>query len=179
MNIPNGTWTIDPAHSEVEFTVRHLMISKVRGYFGVFEGTAITTDHLEKTHIKATVNTTTVTTNDENRDNHLRSADFFDVENYPQMTFVSTTVEQTEKEDVVLLRGDLTIRDVTRPVTFVVEIGGVNTDAQGRTKAAAEATTTINRTDYGLTWNATLETGGVLVSEEVKITVSAQAVLEQ
>jgi polyisoprenoid-binding protein YceI len=178
MSIPTGTWIIDGTHSTVGFTVRHLMISKVRGAFGAFTGTAVVADDFADTRIEGSVDVSTVSTNEENRDNHLRSADFFDVEKYPEMKFTTTYIETTKDEDEFLLHGELTIRDVTKPATFKAEFGGVTVDGYGQTKAALEANTTINRTEFGLTWNSTLETGGVLVSEEVKISIEAQAVLQ-
>jgi polyisoprenoid-binding protein YceI len=179
MIFPEGAWNIDASHSAVNFTIKHLMISKVRGSFGDFTGQFVSTGKTEDIKLVAAVNVTSVSTNDENRDTHLRSAEFFDTENYPQMKFSSTRVESTKDENVFLLHGDLTIKDVTRPVVFNVEVGGIAVDGYGQTKAAAELTTTINRTDFGLKWNAALETGGVLVSEEVKIAIDAQAVLAQ
>jgi polyisoprenoid-binding protein YceI len=176
-SIPFGTWTVDASHSTVTFTVRHLMISKVRGSFGAFTGTLVTSEDITDSKLNASINTTSITTNDENRDNHLRSADFFDVDNFPEITFVSREITATKDGDVFTITGDLTIKDVTRPVTFTAEIGGVQVDGYGQTKIAAELTTTINRTDFGLTWNTALETGGVLVSEEVTINVDTQAVL--
>lgn len=179
MTIPSGKWVIDPSHSSVDFTVRHLMISKVKGSFGTFTGTATTDGDVTESTLEATIDVTSINTNDSGRDNHLRSAEFFDVENYPTMTFISTSVESTKHDDVFLIHGNLTIKGVTKSATFHAEIGGVTVDPYGQTKAAAEATTKINRSDFGLSWNAALETGGVLVSEEVSISLDIQATLQK
>jgi polyisoprenoid-binding protein YceI len=168
-----GTWNIDPSHSTVEFTARHLMISKVRGRFGTFSGAIEIADDLSASSVNATIDTGSVTTGDENRDGHLKGSDFFDVEQFPQMTFASTGVKVSGDEAVV--SGDLTIKGVTRPVELELEFEGVNQDPWGNTKAAFTASTEINRTDWGLTWNAPLETGGVLVGEKVKVTLEIQA----
>lgn len=176
--IPAGVWLLDSAHSEVSFTVKHLMVSKVRGRFGSIEGKAVTGSAFTDAQIEAEIDVTSITTGDAGRDGHLRSEDFFDVEKFPKAKFVSTSIEATKTEDELLLHGDLTIRDVTLPVTFAVTVGGVATDPYGQTKAAAEATATISRGAFGLTWNTALETGGVLVSDEVKLTIDAQVVLQ-
>ncbi len=167
-----GTWTLDPSHSEVTFTVRHMMISKVRGTFGVKSATIIAPENPLEAKVEATVDVASIDTKDEGRDAHLRSADFFDVENYPTMTFVSTGVRY-EKGDF-FVDGDLTIKDVTKPVTFELEFGGFGTDPWGNYKAGATAKTVINREDFGLTWNAALETGGVLVGKDVTIELELQ-----
>jgi polyisoprenoid-binding protein YceI len=181
MNIEDiaGTWAIDPSHSDVGFSVRHMMISKVRGSFGAVSGTIVTDGNPADTKIDVSIDVTSVDTRDENRDNHLRSGDFFDVATFPTMAFKSTSVKELKKEDVYEVEGDLTIKDVTRPVTLKVEFGGVNTDPYGNTKGAASISTSIKRTDFGLTWNVALETGGVLVSDEVKIEIDLQAALQK
>lgn len=176
MNTIVGKWVIDPAHSAVTFSVRHLMISRVKGSFGSFTGEADIREGHAGSTIAGTVDVTTINTEDEGRDGHLRSADFFDTENYPTMSFVTTNWEGLEDKDFTLT-GELTIKDVTKPVTFKGEFGGVQPDGYGNTKAGLELTTKINRTDFGLTWNSALETGGVLVGEEVTIVIDAQAVL--
>ena len=163
-----GTWTIDPSHSEVGFTARHMMVSKVRGSFGEVTGTVVVADDLSASTAEATIQLASVTTGSEDRDAHLRSADFFDVENNPEMTFRSTSF------DGETLTGDLTIKGVTKPVTLDVEFGGVGTDPWGNEKAGFEATGEIDRTDWGLTWNANLEKGGVLVSEKIKLALDIQ-----
>jgi len=175
----NGTWVIDPSHSDVTFSVRHLMISKVRGSFGKLSGEIKTDGELETVEITATLDAASITTNDEGRDGHLRSADFFDVETFPEITFKSTGLVATKKSDKFLVNGELTIKGVTKPVTLDLELGGVAVDGYGQTKAAASADTVISRGDFGLTWNSTLETGGVLVGDEITIQLDIQAVLQK
>ncbi len=171
-----GTWILDPAHSEVTFTVRHMMISKVRGSFGVKSATLVAPENPLEAKVEASVDVTSVDTNDEGRDTHLRSADFFDTENFPTMEFVSTGA-RVENGDFYV-DGDLSIRGVTRPVSFAFDFGGFGTDPWGTYKAGASAVTTINREDFGLTWNAALETGGVLVGKEVTINLDLQGQLQ-
>ncbi len=163
-----GTWTIDPTHTEVGFVARHLMVSKVRGAFTDVSGTVTVGDELSGSRAEVSIRTASVATGTPDRDAHLRSVDFFDVDNHPEMTFVSTSF------DGETLVGDLTIKGVTRPVTLDVDFGGVATDPWGNEKAAFEATAQIDRTEWGLTWNAALERGGVLVSEKVRIAIDLQ-----
>jgi len=170
-----GTWTLDPSHSEVTFSVRHMMISKVRGTFGVKSATLIAPENPLEAKVEATVDVASIDTKDEGRDNHLRSADFFDVETYPTMEFRSTGV-RIENGDF-LVDGDLTIKGITKPVTFDFDFGGFGTDPWGNYKAGATAKTVINREDFGLTWNAALETGGVLVGKDVTIELDLQGAL--
>ena len=151
--IPAGTWTIDPTHTEVGFVARHLMVTKVRGSFAT---------------VDVTVQMATVDTRNADRDTHLKSPDFFDVEAFPTMTFVATGFDGEE------LTGDLTIKGVTHPVTFEVEFNGVQSDPWGNTKAGFEAKADIKRADWGLTWNAAIEGGGVLVSDKIKIVLDVQ-----
>lgn len=168
-----GTWTVDPAHSSVGFVARHLMITKVRGRFTDFSGRIeIPANPLEATLV-ATVNLASVDTGDAARDEHLRSADFFKVEESGEMLFVSTGVK--EKGDHFALLGDLTIAGLTHPVEFDLEFEGVSTDPWGNTKAGFTAVTEINRKQWGLEWNVTLDAGGVLVGEKVKIELDIQA----
>src|SRR5690606_30090403 len=145
-----GTWVLDPAHSEVTFSVRHMMISKVRGTFGVKSATIHAPENPLEARVEASVDVASIDTKDEGRDAHLRSADFFDVENHPTMDFRSTGV-RIEGGDF-LVDGDLTIRGITKPVTFTLEFGGFGTDPYGNYKAGATAKTVINREDFGLTW---------------------------
>jgi polyisoprenoid-binding protein YceI len=168
------TWAIDPSHSHVGFGIKHLMIATVRGSFTQVQGT-VTGDESDPTSasIDITIPTASVTTGDEKRDAHLRSPDFFDVARYPTMTFRGKRVEPRSKEAFRVI-GDLTIRDVTREVVLDVDMLGRAKDPWGKEHAAFEATTKIKRGDYGLTWNAALETGGVLVGDEVKISIEAQ-----
>ncbi|MDT0181212.1 YceI family protein [Microbacterium oleivorans] len=167
-----GTWILDASHSEVGFSVRHMMISKVRGHFNVKEATLVAPENPLEATLEAKVDAASLDTKDEGRDGHLRSADFFDVETYPEITFTSTGV-RVEGGDF-LVDGDLTIKDVTKPVTFEVDFGGFGTDPWGNYKAGATAKTVINREDFGLTWNAALETGGVLVGKDVTIELDLQ-----
>ena len=171
-----GTWNVDPSHSTVGFVARHLMITKVRGRFTDFSGVLeIAPNRLEST-VQATVDLASITTGDDGRDAHLRSADFFDTDGggSPTMTFASTGLKEEDGEYVLF--GELTVRDVTRQVEFALEFEGVNTDPWGNTKAAFSAETEINRKDFGIEWNVALETGGVLVSEKVKVQLDIQAV---
>ena len=170
-----GTWTLDPSHSEVQFSVRHMMISKVRGTFGVKSATLTAPENPLEATVEATVDVASVDTKDEGRDNHLRSADFFDTETYPTMEFRSTGV-RIENGDF-LVDGDLTIKGITKPVTFDFDFGGFGTDPWGNYKAGVTAKTVINREDFGLTWNAALETGGVLVGKDVTIELDLQGSL--
>ncbi|WP_405372544.1 MULTISPECIES: YceI family protein [unclassified Microbacterium] len=171
-----GTWVLDPSHSEVGFSVRHMMISKVRGHFAVKEATLVAPENPLDVTLEAKVDASTLDTKDEGRDGHLRGEDFFDVEKYPFITFVSTGV-RFEKGDL-LVEGDLTIKDVTKKVTFDVDFGGFGSDPWGNYKAGATAKTVINREDFGLTWNAALETGGVLVGKDVTIELDLQGSIQ-
>jgi polyisoprenoid-binding protein YceI len=170
-----GTWNLDLAHSEVGFTVRHAGISKVRGQFTDAEGTLVVGETLEGSSVQAVVKTSSFDSNDDNRDAHVKGADFFDVEQYPNMTFKASGVEGTPEE--FKLTGDLTIKDTTLPVVFDVEFGGMAVDPFGATRAGFSATTQISRKQFGITWNAALEAGGVLVGDKVTINVDAAFVL--
>ncbi|MFT4306736.1 MAG: YceI family protein [Microbacterium sp.] len=167
-----GTWVLDPVHSEVRFTVRHLMISKVRGVFAVKSATIEAPANPLEAKVTASAEVASIDTKDEGRDTHLRSADFFDAEQFPTIDFVSTGV-RVEGGDF-LVDGELTLHGVTKPVTFTVEFGGFGTDPWGNYKAGATATAVIDREDFGLTWNAALETGGVLVGKDVTIELDLQ-----
>ena len=169
-----GTWVLDPAHSEVTFSVRHMMISKVRGTFGMKSATLIAPENPLEAKVEASVDVMSLDTKDDGRDAHLKSADFFDVENHPTMEFASTGAHV--KGDEFFVDGDLTIRGVTRPVSFEFEFGGFGTDPWGNYKAGATAKTVINREEFGLTWNAALETGGVLVSEKITLEFEISAI---
>ena len=174
-----GTWTIDPTHSSVGFSVRHLMISKVKGTFDSFEATFVTGENPLDSKVTAVAQVASINTNEENRDGHLRTNDFFEAEKYPTISFVSTGVKVKDDEDgEYIITGDLTIKGVTKSVDFDFEFGGFATDPYGNYKAAASAEAEINREDFGLSWNAALETGGVLVGEKVKISIDLQAVLQ-
>lgn len=170
------TWNIDNAHSHAEFSVRHMMISTVRGDFAVLNGSlAFDPANPAASSVEATIDVASIDTRVEDRNNHLRSADFFDVENYPTMTFKSTKVEVTG-DNTGVVTGELTIRDVTKEVSFTVDYFGEIASPFGDQRVGFSGTATINREDWGLTWNQSLETGGVLVSKDVKITVELQAV---
>jgi polyisoprenoid-binding protein YceI len=171
--IQPGTYTIDPAHSTVEFAVRHMMISTVKGNFGDVTGT-LTIPETGAPQVDVTIKTASIDTRNEMRDNHLKSGDFFDVEKFPEIRFVSTSAQRTD--DGYKLVGDLTIKGVTRPVTLSVVEEGAGVDPWGNQKIAFSATGKFNRGDFGLNWNAALETGGVLVSDEVKVSLDVQLV---
>ncbi len=168
------TWNIDPVHSVAEFKVKHMMISNVKGQFPKVTG-ALTLDELDLTnsHVEASIEAASIETRDEQRDAHLKSADFFDVEKFPTLSFKSTGISLI-RDGELAVEGDLTIRGVTRKVRFSVE--GPAKDPWGNTRVAVSATTKINRKDFGLTWNAALETGGILVGDEVTITLDVQFV---
>ena len=171
--IPTGTWTIDPSHSEVGFTARHLM-SKVRGVFEKFEGQIVTG---EDTFATATIDLQSINTRDENRDGHLRSKDFFDVENSGPMTFRSTRVEKGGKG--LLVTGDLTLKGVTRSVTLDVEYLGRDTDPWGGTRVGFEGTAEISRADFGVDFNIPMDGGRLLIGDKISINIEVQAVLQQ
>jgi polyisoprenoid-binding protein YceI len=168
------TWAIDPAHTRLGFVARHLVASKVRGSFESFAGTIEVADDLTESKVDVSIDTASVTTGATDRDNHLRSADFFDVENFPTMRFESTEIKDLG-DGSFEINGNLTIRDITKPVTLDTVYLGIISDPWGNGKAMLEATTRINREDWGLTWNAPLETGGVLVSKEITIELEVQA----
>jgi len=172
-----GTWTIDPAHSEIGFVVRHMMVSKVRGQFTKFEGSITTAEDPLQSTGTATIDLGSISTNNEQRDGHLRSADFFDADSHPEMTFQSTGLRQSG--DGFIATGDLTIRGITRSVELEVELNGFSPDPYGGTRAGLTATGQINRSDFGVTWNAALEGGGVVVSEKVQLVLEVEAVLEK
>jgi polyisoprenoid-binding protein YceI len=173
---PAGTYNIDPSHSSVGFVARHAMITKVRGAFNEIEGTGhFDPANPEASSVSVTIQTASVDTRNGDRDAHLRSADFFDSDTYPTMTFVSTNVQSTGT-DTFDITGDLTIKDVTRPVTFATELSGPSIDPWGNTRVGLEGSAVVNRKDWGLTWNAALEAGGVLVSEKVTLELEVSAV---
>ncbi len=168
-----GTWTLDPTHTRIGFVARHLMVTKVRGSFNSFSGTIEVADPIEESSVRVSIDAESIATGTEDRDAHVRSADFLNVENHPTLTFETTGVRQDGSD--YLIDGVLTIVGVANPVTLEVEFDGIATDPWGNTKAGFTASTTINREDWGLTWNAPLEAGGVLVSKEIKIEIEAQA----
>lgn len=161
-------WVLDPTHSELQFKVKHLMITTVTGSLKVLNASLTSTsDNFENAQVKFEADAGSIDTGNTDRDNHLKSGEFFDVDKFPKITFESTSF--TKAGDDYTLEGNLTIKDVTRPVTLAAEFGGIATDPWGNTKAGFTISGKINRTDFGLTWNAALETGGVMVSEEVRI----------
>lgn len=169
-----GTWNIDKAHSTIGFMARHLMITKVRGRFTDFSGSIIVADDPLKSSVEATVQVASVSTGDANRDGHLKTGDFFDLEKYPTMSFVSTAI--TAKGGDYALTGNLTVKDVTKRVTFDLEFDGVSPDPWGGTRTSFTATTDINRSDWGVEFNMVLETGGVVISDKIQLTLDVQAV---
>lgn len=169
-------WNLDPAHSEVGFKVKHMMITNVSGSFEKFDAQVETEDRdFATAKIQFTADINSITTGNTDRDNHLKSGDFFDAATYPQLKFVATKIEKQDDENFIL-HGDLTIRDVTKPVKLNVEFGGIGKDPWGNEKAGFTIAGKINRTDYKLNWNAALETGGVLVGDEVKILAEVQLI---
>ena len=170
-----GDYTIDPSHTRVGFSARHAMVTKVRGHFDTFEGTAhVDTVTPANSSVTVTIDAASVTTGNEQRDGHLKTPDFFDIANYPQITFVSTNVERDGSEWAIT--GDLTINGVTKPVTIPFEETGSAKDPFGNTRVGFEGDVTIDRTDWNLSFNAALETGGVLVSEKVKLEFDISAI---
>jgi polyisoprenoid-binding protein YceI len=168
-----GTWSIDTAHSSVEAVVRHLVVSRVRGRFASFSGTVQIGDDVTDSSLDVSIDAASIDTGVEDRDQHLRSADFLDVDTHPTITFRSTQVQHVDG-DRWQVPGELTIRGETRPVTLDVEFLGRQTDPWGNDKAAFEARTTIAREDFGITWNQALETGGVLVGKELTVELLVQ-----
>lgn len=167
-----GTYTIDPTHTEISFSVRHLAISKVRGHFQTFAGTVEIAEQVEDSTASATIDVASIDTNQAQRDEHLRTSDFFNVEEFPEMTFKSTGVAVDGGD--LTINGDLTLRGVTKPVTLEAEFGGATVDGYGNTKVGFEATTKINRQDFGVTWNAATEAGGLTLGDVITITIDAQ-----
>lgn len=165
-------WKIDPSHSEVQFKVKHLMISTVTGDFKEYEATAETSsdDSFEGAAVSFSAKIDTISTGNEQRDNHLKSADFFDAEKFPVLSFESTSFTGST------LKGNLTIKDVTKEIVLDAEFGGIMTDFYGQTKAGFEIYGKLNRQDFGLTWSAVTEAGGVVVSDEVKLILNIQMV---
>lgn len=166
-------WTIDPTHSEVGFKVKHMMFTNVSGQFDNYDATITTEDFdFSTAAIEFSANIDSINTGNSDRDNHLKSADFFDAEKNPKLTFVSSSL--VKKGDDHELTGELTINGITKTVKLETEVSGLLKDPWGNTKVGLNATGKINRTDFGLTWNSALETGGVLVSEEVKLNIELQ-----
>ena len=175
--VPVTRWNIDPAHSGVHFSVRHMMIANVRGEFGRVSGTVeLDPTDVTRSTVQASIEAASINTREPQRDEHLRSPDFLDVTTYPTIEFRSTGIER-RSNDRLAVTGDLTIHGVTREVTLLTETDGVaHRDPYGNLRRGATATATLNRTDFGLTWNAVLETGGILVGEDLKVTIDVQLV---
>jgi len=171
----SGDYTIDPAHSRLGFVARHAMVTKVRGAFTEWAGTAhIDTANPAASSVNLTINAASIATGSADRDGHLQSPDFFDVANFPEWTFASTAVSRDGDEWTIT--GDLTIKDIAHPVTIEFEEGGSAKDPFGNLRVGFEGETTVNRKDWGLTWNAALETGGLLVSEKIKLEFDISAI---
>ena len=171
-------WTIDPAHTTVSFKVSHLVVSRVSGKFTEFSGTIVYDDDLSKGSVSVTIQAASIDTDNEDRDKHLRSPDFLDAEKFPTITFRSKKVIPGEGNRFRLV-GDLTIKGITREVTFDCKFGGTVTDPWGNTRMGFAATATINRQDFGVSWNKTLDTGGLVVGNEVELTIEGEAILKK
>jgi polyisoprenoid-binding protein YceI len=171
-----GTYAIDPSHSRIGFVARHAMVTKVRGQFTDYEGSGwFDADDPTRSTIELTIRADSIDTANADRDAHLRSNDFFDMDNHPSVTFTSTAVEQVG-DDVYRVTGDLTLRGVTRPVTIGFELTGAAIDPFGNHRVGLEGRTTVNRREWGLNWNAALDAGGVLVSEKVTLEFDVSAI---
>ena len=169
-------WTIDPTHSEVLFKVKHLMITNVTGSFGKFEGSVESnTDDFSDAVITFSADIDSIDTNQAQRDGHLKSADFFDAEKFPKLDFVSTSFTKTSDKDYNL-KGNLTLKGVTKPVSLKVEFGGFAVDSYGQSKAGFDVTGAFNRSEFGLTWSAVTEAGSIVVSDEVKLLATIQVI---
>jgi polyisoprenoid-binding protein YceI len=172
-NLPEGSYVIDASHSQVGFTARHAMVTKVRGAFNDFTGTA--TVSAGSASINVEINAASIDTRSADRDGHLQSPDFFDVATFPKITFTSTSIKDSGS-DKIAVDGDLTIKDVTKSITIEFEYTGSATDPFGNARFGFEGAAEINRKDFGLTWNAALETGGILVSENIKLEFEISAI---
>ena len=171
-----GRWSIDPTHSRIQFAVRHMMISRVRGHFSSFSGTIQIAPDPTQSSVEAVIQAASVDTSDKTRDSHVRSADFLDVQTYPEIRFQSSAVRPSgDSWDV---DGDLTVKDSVRPVTLRVDYTGTATDPWGGKRAGFEGATVINREDFGVTWNQVLEAGELMVGTEIKVELDIEAVLE-
>ncbi|WP_022822005.1 YceI family protein [Hymenobacter norwichensis] len=172
------TWVLDPTHSEVQFKIKHLVISTVTGSFKKFEGKAVTeNDTFENAQVTFSLDVASIDTNQEQRDEHLRNNDFFDAATHPQITFTSTSL--TKKGDDYKLAGNMTVKDVTKPVTLDVEFGGTATDFYGNEKAGFEVTGKINRKEFGLTFHAVTEAGSIVLGDDVKLFANVQFIKQK
>ncbi|MFT8317790.1 MAG: YceI family protein [Sporolactobacillus sp.] len=166
-------WTIDSAHTETSFSVKHMGLSNVRGNFETTTGTATTDDQGKLTAVSATIDVATIDTRNGDRDAHLKSADFFDVEKYPAITFASTSIEAKD-EDEYTIKGDLTIKDTTRPISFDAEVGSAVDDPYGLKRSGASLAFSFDRRDFGLTWSQALANGSLVVGNKIKVTVDVE-----
>ncbi|MFT3866298.1 MAG: YceI family protein [Solirubrobacterales bacterium] len=176
--IPKGVWKVDTAHSKIGFAVKHMGVATVRGEFGEFEGRLEIGDDLASSKASGTVKAASVDTNQEARDEHLRSADFFEVETYPELSFTSTSIEKVDEETIKIV-GDLTMHGVTHPVELEAELGGIETGPEGETRTGLEVTGQLSRKDWEMKFNAALGSGNAVVSDKVKLTLDIAAVLDQ
>ena len=172
--LPAGTFTIDASHSRVGFSARHAMVTKVRGSFNEFSGSAVVADGAAT--ITIDINAASIDTRSADRDGHLQSPDFFDVANFPKLTFVSTSIKDSGSDKLVV-EGNLTIKDVTKSITIEFEYSGTAVDPYGNARYGFEGSSEINRKDFGLVWNAALETGGVIVSDNIKLEFEISTIL--
>ena len=173
--IPTGTWNVDPVHSSVEFRVKHLGIATVKGSFREYEGHIEVGEDIGSTRAYGKIKVASIDTGEPQRDDHLRSADFFDVENYPEITFESTSIEVID-EDEFHVTGDFTLHGITQPITLHVEVTGTEQDPWGNTRVGLEAQGELNRSDYGMKFNQALGSGNMLVSDKVRINIDISAV---
>jgi polyisoprenoid-binding protein YceI len=172
-----GTWVIDPIHSEVGFTVRHLMVSKVRGRFEKFEGEIVTGDDILDTRATVTVDLNSINTGNEDRDNDLRSSNYFESDKYPTMTYRTTNLRVVG--DGYVADGELTVKDITNPVSLQVEFNGISADPWGGTRAGLSASGEINRKDFGVTFDIPMEGGGLVVGDKIQLNLEIEAVLQK
>jgi polyisoprenoid-binding protein YceI len=177
VRVPTGTWKVDPAHSSIEFEIKHMMIATVRGRFREFEGTIEAAEDIADSRVYGTVKAASVDTNEPTRDAHLRSPDFLDADRYPEIRFESSRIEPLGGPEFRIL-GDLTIKDVTREIELKATVEGAQRDPWGNERVGLRVRGTINRSDFGLRWQQVLETGGFLVGEELKVLVDVSAVRE-
>jgi polyisoprenoid-binding protein YceI len=175
VRVPTGTWVVDPVHSSVGFEVKHMMISTVRGHFGEFEGTLEAAEVYHDSHVEGSAPVASIDTNNADRDAHLRSADFFDAERYPQIRFESTAIEHVVAGTYRVI-GELTIKDVTREVEVEASVEGSAVDPWGRDRVGIAVRGVIDRTEFGLTWQQSLTSGGLLVGEQVALRLDISAV---
>lgn len=176
--VPKGTWRVDTVHSKVGFAVKHMGVATVRGQFGEFEGALEIGDDLASSKATGSVKTASVDTNQDPRDEHLRSADFFEVEKYPEISFASTSIEKVDDE-TVKITGDLTMHGETHPIELEAELGGVETGPEGEKRTGLEVTGTLSRKEWGMKFNAALGSGNAIVSDKVKLTLDVAAVLDE